>query len=288
MTISQKIGDYVQLAKLRLSLTVVFSAGMAYLIASPPPTDWLVLVFILVGGLLVTAAANAINEIWEVTHDAKMRRTANRPLPAGRMRRAEAVAFAALAGAGGVLLLYFGANPLTGALGALSVILYGFVYTPLKRVTPLAVIVGAVPGALPVVIGWAAAGNGLGMGAWILFLIQFFWQLPHFYAIAWVAYDDYARAGFNLMPFGGQRNRWSAIQIIAYTFCLIPISFLPWYFDISGATGLIIVLAASALYLAQTLWLYYRQSRKAALYIMFGSFLYLPLVLIALLLDKIQ
>lgn len=287
MTFTRKIADYAQLAKLRLSLSVVFSAGMAYLIASPPPTDWLTLVFILVGGLLVTASANAINEIWEVTHDAKMRRTASRPLPAGRMRRAEAVAFAALAGLGGVALLYFGANPLTGALGALSVVLYGFVYTPMKRVSPLAVVVGAVPGAMPVVIGWAAAGHGLSQGAWVLFLIQFFWQLPHFYAIAWVAYDDYARAGFNLMPSGGQRNRWSAIQIVAYTSCLIPISFLPWYFGVSGPVGLSVMLGASALFLAQTMWLYFKQSRKAALYIMFGSFLYLPLVLIALLLDKV-
>jgi protoheme IX farnesyltransferase len=283
----QKLKDYIQLGKLRLSLTVVFSAGMAYLIASDQPTNWGTFVALLIGGLLITLSANAINQMLEVPFDALMKRTANRPLPAGRMLATEAMLYAIFTGLIGVLTLMIGVSYLSGVLGLISLLMYAFLYTPMKRTSPLAVFVGGIPGALPVVIGWSGATGRLDTGAWALFAIQFFWQLPHFWAIAWVAYEDYTRAGYRLMPSGGERNRRSATEICLYTLPLIPIAFLPQYLGIAGTGATITLVAISVIYLLQTVLLWVKLSRKAALGVMFGSFLYLPAALIALLADKI-
>ena len=285
--VAQKLKDYIQLGKLRLSLTVVFSAGMSFLIASPSPVNWAVFVALLVGGLLITLSANAINQMLEVEFDALMKRTAGRPLPGGRMQPSEAMLYAIFTGLIGVLTLALGVNFWSSVLGLMSLLMYGFLYTPMKRETPLAVFVGAIPGALPVVIGWAGATNGLSAGAWVLFGLQFFWQLPHFWAIAWVAHEDYTRAGYRLMPSGGERNRRSAIEICLYTLILIPMSFLPQYVGIAGTGATVTLLTIGTLYAIQTWVLWKKLNRKSALGLMFGSFLYLPVALIALLADKV-
>ncbi|MDQ3290653.1 MAG: protoheme IX farnesyltransferase, partial [Bacteroidota bacterium] len=185
----------------------------------------------------------------------------------------------------GILAIFF--NELTAVLSLMSLILYGFVYTPLKRISPICVLVGAIPGGLPPLLGWVAATGVVSLEAWTLFGIQFVWQFPHFWAIAWVLDDDYKRAGFRMLPMEGGKNLKTAFQIMTYTLLLIPLSMLPLQFGMTGKTSAIIAVMCGVLFLAQTLYLMQTCSKKAAMSIMFGSFLYLPIVQIALVLDKI-
>lgn len=286
-TIGGKVRDYIQLGKLRLSLTVVFSAGMAYLIAGPEPTPWPDFIAFLCGGLLITLAANAFNQIIEVNTDSLMKRTAPRPLPGGRMEAKEAFGFAVgCALLGSTLLAVFGNLP-SAFIGIVSLILYSFIYTPLKKYGTVAVWAGAVPGALPAIIGWSAATGDIGLGAWALFGLQYLWQLPHFWAINWLAYDDYTKAGFSLLPGTGLRDRLTALRICLYTLPILPLSFLPFYAGICGGTTTLFLLFFSILYFLQTVYLLIKLSRKSALLLMFGSFLYLPAILIAIFIDKL-
>jgi heme o synthase len=285
--LTDKIHDYIQLGKLRLSIMVVFSAGMAYLIATDSPTDWWTFLAMIFGGLFVTLSANSLNEIFEAKYDAMMRRTADRPLATQRMQPTEAYTYAVLLGISGLALLVYGANLLSGLIGLLSLVLYSFIYTPLKRVGSIAVWVGAIPGALPVVIGWTAARGELEPGAWVLFAIQFIWQLPHFWAIAWVAFDDYRRAGYSLMPFDGAPNRRSAFHIVGSSLWILPASLLPYWYGISSMTVALLVLGAGLLFVLQAVRLYFKLDRKSALGLMFGSFLYLPVVFIMILAGKL-
>lgn len=281
-----RVGDYVQLGKLRLSLVVVFSAGMAYLIGSPEPTNWLAFLALNLGGLLVTLSANAWNELIEIRTDALMARTAQRPLPTRRMARRDAVLFGMVAGLLGLLVLSLGANPLCGALALASLLLYAGVYTPLKRVGSIAVLVGAVPGALPVVIGWAAARGSLDVEALTLFAIQFVWQLPHFFAIAWLAHDEYRKAGFSMLPWGGERGEFNALTVVFCTLPLIPLAWLPQTVGMAGTGATYALVACGTLFTAQAIGLWAFQTRRSALQLMFGSFLYLPAVLVALLMGR--
>jgi protoheme IX farnesyltransferase len=281
-----RLADYVQLGKLRLSLVVVFSAGMAYLIGSPEPTDWLGFAALNLGGLLVTLSANAWNELIEVRTDALMARTAQRPLPTRRMARRDAVLFGVGAGLLGLLILALGANVLCGALALLSLVLYAAVYTPLKRVGSICVLVGAVPGALPVVIGWAAARGSLGPETWLLFALQFVWQLPHFFAIAWLAHDEYRKAGFSMLPWGGTRSEANALTVLLYTLLLIPLAWMPHELGLTGTGATYALLFFGLLFTVQAIGLWAYQTRASALQLMFGSFLYLPAALISILLDR--
>jgi protoheme IX farnesyltransferase len=240
-----------------------------------------------VGGFLVTGASNIINQIIEVDLDKLMQRTAARPLPSGRLSIMEAVIFASIIGFIGLFLLFTFINLLTALFTFLSLVLYAFVYTPLKRVGPVAVFVGAFPGALPPLIGWVAATNMLEVGAFTLFAIQFVWQFPHFWAIAWVADEDYKRAGFKLLPNRGGKDLQTAFQIMIYTLFLLPLSVLPAKFGITGINAALIAVVCGSLFLIQTFYLMKECSRKAALQMMFGSFIYLPVVQIAFLLDKV-
>src|SRR5215831_8569964 len=193
-SVMSKVKDYLQLIKLSLSIMVVFSSIISYLLAPKVVEfNWGMILLLFAGGLLVTGSANAINQIVEKDTDALMKRTAKRPIAAGRMSVQEGWAFAILTGAVGILILgnYF--NWLSAGLAAFSLFLYAFIYTPLKKVNSIAVLVGAIPGALPCLIGWAAGNDKLSMGGWALFAFQFFWQFPHFWAIAWVAHTDYSR-----------------------------------------------------------------------------------------------
>lgn len=281
-----KARAYFQLLKFRLSFTVAFSSAIGYILGAKELSLSRALL-VMLGGLLVTGSANIINQVFEKDLDKMMRRTEGRPLPTGRITPKEAWVFCVLLGVAGLSLLAYCFNPLTAALSLLSLILYGFIYTPLKTISPICVAVGAIPGGLPPMIGWVAATGFVGVPAWVLFGIQFMWQFPHFWAIAWVADDDYKRAGFRMLPSPGERDLRTAFQIMTYTVLLIPVSLLPLVLGISGRVSAGVALVCGVLFLLMTVQLMRTQDRKAALSIMFASFLYLPIVQIALVLDKV-
>jgi heme o synthase len=280
------IKDYALLGKPRLSTLVVISAVFCFVLGSDDldaeKVWWLV-----AGGFLVTMSSNAFNQIIERDLDKLMDRTRNRPLPDGRLTVVQATLFAVLTGCLGTLILWFKMNPLSGVLGFSALILYSLVYTPLKKKTPFAVFVGAFPGAMPPMLGWAAATGYIGLEGMILFFVQFMWQFPHFWAIAWMLDDDYKKAGFKMLPSEGGRNKASAFQILVYTLGLLPVSLTPWLFNISGWISGIIVLICGLVFLYQAIQLYRNCDLKSAQKLMFGSFVYLPLVQMAMMFDKI-
>lgn len=283
-----KVRDYGVLMKFKLSLTVVFSAVMAFLIALDSTFVWSDLCILFLGGLFTTGAANALNQVLEKDYDKLMKRTENRPIATGRMAISEGVLVAGLSSLLGVSLLAF-FNPLTAFLGMVSLILYSFVYTPMKRVSNFAVTIGAIPGALPIVIGCTAAENGeLTSLALALFGIQFIWQFMHFFAIAWLGDEDYKNAGFYLLPTNdGAKDERVGKQSIIYSLFLLPVSWMPYFL---GTTGIIsaVFLTILALVFVYYGWnLYKKCSREAARAQMFFSLAYLPLALCALYFDKI-
>lgn len=281
-----KLQDYKLLIKFNLSFMVVFSALISYLLAPKVKEyDWVAIALFFLGGMLVTGSANSINQIVEKDTDALMKRTANRPVASGRMSTTEAWTFAVVAGLAGVLILgHF--NFLTAALAAFSLFVYAFIYTPLKKVNSIAVLVGAIPGSLPCLIGWAAGNDDLSIGGWVLFAIQFFWQFPHFWAIAWIAHKDYTAAGFRLLPSGQGPTKYSAIQAIIYSLLLIPIGVLPYFTGMSGIVSLVVVLIVNLGMVGQCVRLYREMTVKAARRVMFSSYIYLPVVLLSLLANK--
>ncbi|UJP66852.1 heme o synthase [Mongoliitalea daihaiensis] len=286
--ISFRMKAYADLVKLRLSALVTFSAAFGYILGdSGVNFSWFNFLGLIIGGLLISGASGAANEIWEKDFDKLMKRTQNRPLPLNLISMKEAYWFTSVIAVLGILILWVFTNPLTTALGVLSMVLYVFVYTPLKRVGPIAVFVGAIPGAMPPLLGWTAATGMISHEALIIFGIQFIWQFPHFWAIAWVGDDDYKRAGFKLLPSGGKKDLNTAIQIMIYTLFLLPLGLLPTYFGLTGINSGIVATLCGVLFLGQTFSLMRDCSRKSALRIMFGSFLYLPIVQIAYLLDKV-
>jgi protoheme IX farnesyltransferase len=286
--IASKLQDYKLLIKFNLSFMVVFSAVICYLLA-PKVTeyDWGSIVLFFVGGMLVTGSANAINQVVEKDTDAMMKRTAKRPIASGRMSATEGWAFAIVAGIAGTLMLWH-FNFLTAALSALSLFVYAFIYTPLKKVNSISVLVGAVPGALPCLIGWAAGNDDLSAGGWALFAIQFIWQFPHFWAIAWIAHKDYSAAGFKLLPSVEGPTKYSAIQSIIYSLLLLPVGVIPYFLGMSGMVSLVIVTIANCFMVWQCIRLYKEMTIQAARRVMFSSYIYLPIVLLALLIDKIK
>ncbi len=285
---AQKAKAYVELTKLRLSLVVSFSSAFGYVLAMRGSVDWMQLTMLFIGGLLISGASCTINQVLEIQYDKVMKRTQGRPLPTNRLTSAEALWFAGIVSIIGLYMLLVWTNWLTVGLGALSMILYSFVYTPLKRVGPVAVFVGAIPGALPPLLGWTAATGDITHAAMIIFGIQFIWQFPHFWAIAWVADEDYKKAGFKLLPVKGEKDLKTAFQIMTYTLFLIPMGLLPMYFGLTGINSAVVATVCGVLFLASTIKLMKDQSRKSALRIMFGSFLYLPIVQIAYLLDMVN
>lgn len=282
-SLGQKLKDYVLLTKVRLSSLVIFSSAIGYLVAPHTMIDWGKICWLLLGGFLTTAGSNALNQVIEKDYDKLMSRTADRPLPTGRMSVTEALLAAGICGVGGVLVLWYNFNVLTAFISAVALLSYAFIYTPLKRISPIAVFVGAIPGALPPVIGWVAATGSISQEAIILFAIQFIWQFPHFWAIAWVCYDDYKKAGFKLLPSKEGRNKFSALQNIIYILVLIPVSIIPMSMNMTGWIPTTFVLFAGVLFLIPAIRLYRECSMKAAKQLMFTSFIYLPIVQLALL-----
>jgi protoheme IX farnesyltransferase len=281
-----KVRAYGELLKFRLSFLVAFSCAFGFVLGSDQ-LNWTTLIMLFLGGFLLSGASGTINQIIEKDFDKLMTRTMKRPLPTGKVSVQEATVFAIVCFALSIAILLRFTNPLTTLLSIVSMVLYCFVYTPLKRVGSIAVFVGAIPGALPPLLGWVAATGSISHEALIIFGIQFIWQFPHFWAIAWVADEDYRKAGFKLLPWGGQKDLNTAIQIMIYTLFLLPLGLLPAKFGVTGIDSAIVATICGVLFLAQTFSLMKTGSRQSALRIMFGSFLYLPIVQIAYLLDKI-
>lgn len=274
------------LVKFRLNLLVVFTSGIGYVIGSGQYFTWSGLFLLCFGGFLITGSANALNQVLEKEYDKMMPRTSNRPLPTGRMTISTAVLTAGFMSLLGIILLS-AFNPLTALIGTVSLIIYAFVYTPIKRISSFAVTVGAIPGALPPMIGWVAATGTIGSEAIILFAIQFFWQFPHFWAIGWLQHDAYKKAGYHLLPSKGGRDKSSALHCLIYAIVLIPISlFVGW----TGMVSWLVVgiITITALYYTYYAWKFYQScTMEAAKQLMFSSFFYLPIVMIALLLGVI-
>ncbi|MBS1563129.1 MAG: protoheme IX farnesyltransferase [Bacteroidetes bacterium] len=280
----------MMLIKFSLSFMVVFSAVISFLLVPRNGYSLKMIVLLFVGGLLVTGSANAINQVVERDTDALMKRTAKRPVASGRMSVEEGWAFAIITGLLGVAILGYFFNLTSALLAAFSLFLYAFIYTPLKKVNSISVLVGAVPGALPCLIGWCAGfydDSIIWSGGWALFAIQFFWQFPHFWAIAWIAHKDYSGAGFKLLPSVEGPTKYSAIQAIIYSLLLIPVGVLPWLVHMSGWVSLLIILVANLYMVWLSIRLYTKMEVKAARRVMFTSYIYLPVVLLSLLADKI-
>lgn len=287
--------------KFTLSFTVVFTCVICYQIApNIVAFNWFNIVVLTFAGLCITGSANAINQAVEKDTDAQMKRTANRPVAAGRMSVSAAYTFAIITGAIGIVFMWLNFNFNAAILSAFSLFLYAFIYTPLKKINSIAVLVGAFPGAIPCLIGWVAATNLLSpfetmmvnektyynAGGWALFLVQFLWQFPHFWAIAWVAHADYSKVGFKLLPSDKGPTRFTALQSVMYAVLMIPIGFLPHYFGITGQWSMWVVLVANIFMVVQCIRLYQNRGVPAARRVMFSSYIYLPIVFLALLADK--
>lgn len=292
LTALARVRDYNQLLKPNLSGMVVFSSVIGYLMAPNirfvwnDLACWREIITLFAGGMMVTGGANTINQILERDTDGLMQRTRMRPIPDGRMHHREAWVFAALTGIGGALLLGLYFNPQAGALSFLSLLLYAFVYTPMKKVHPVAVLIGAIPGALPPLIGWVAATGSFGIGGWVLFTLQFFWQFPHFWAIAWVAFDDYNRAGIRMLPTREKETRFTGIQCMLYSLVLIPMATVPRAIGLAGAVAMWICLLCGIMFFGASVIFYIKNDYKSARRVMFASFIYLPTILLALVCDK--
>lgn len=287
VTIAAKARAVLELTKARLNLSVVYSAIAGYLLGATT-FSFLELFYVGIGGYLVVGAANGFNQIIEKDRDALMNRTMNRPLPTGRLSTLEAMIASTIMAFSGLFLLYL-INPLTLGFGAFAFFVYVLVYTPLKAVGPIAVYVGALPGAIPALLGWVAATGHFGVEPGTLFAIQFIWQFTHFWAIGWVADKDYAKAGYHLLPSGKPDGR-TAFQIVLYTIFLIPVSVLP-FFGITGlltlsTAGFILITLLGLALLYQTTVLYRTHEVKDARKLMIYSVIYLPVVQLIYVLDK--
>ncbi len=292
LRLSLKVKDYLQLVKFTLSFTVVFSCVVCYLLAPDVVGyNWKMILLLFIGGMLITGSANTINQAVEKDTDAMMKRTANRPVASGRMSANEAYTFAFITGLAGVIIMYYFFNLESALLSAFSLFLYAFIYTPLKKINSIAVLVGAFPGALPCLIGWVAGFAPDTTINWtggiILFSIQFLWQFPHFWAIAWVAHNDYSKAGFKLLPSDKGPTKFTALQALLYSLLMIPVGMLPYYFGISGQVSMLILIACNLFMVIQCARLYFEMSVKAARRVMFSSYIYLPIVFLALLANKL-
>ncbi|HKB69523.1 MAG TPA: heme o synthase [Thermoanaerobaculia bacterium] len=277
-------GDFVTLAKLRVNTLVLVTTALGYLLARRTFDAW-TLFHAILGTGLVAASAAAFNQIWERDLDAKMRRTAQRPLAAGRMEVAPAALFAFTLAFAGLAQLSIGVNLLSAAIAAATLLLYVLVYTPMKRVTSLATIVGAVPGALPPVIGWAAAGGGLAPGAWVLFAILFFWQMPHFLSIAWLYRADYARAGFPMLPVIEPDGASTGRQAALYAATLVPVSLALSTLRVTGPVYSAGAVVCGIAFSAAAVVFALRRTTASARWLFAASILYLPALLLLAFLD---
>ncbi len=280
------MADFAQLVKARLTFLVLLTTAVGFYLGWQGPMDYLALVHAVFGTALAAGGAAALNQWWEHKHDAIMLRTQTRPIPSGRMLPREGLLVGALLGIGGVIYLAIAVNFISAILAALTIVIYLFAYTPLKRISTANTLVGAIPGAIPPLIGWAAARNDLALPAWTLFGILFFWQLPHFFAIGWMYREDYVRAGFVMLSGRDLEGGRTGRQSIFFTTLLLGASLTPVWFGIASLVYLPIAISLGGLFLALACRFQVRRSLPTARQLFFGSIVYLPLLLGALVLTK--
>jgi protoheme IX farnesyltransferase len=281
------VKNFTEITKLRLSVSVVFSSVAGYLLGAAE-VDFMILLLLCIGGYCMVGASNVYNQIMERDLDTLMDRTKNRPIPAGRMSIAAALSIAIILTIVGISVLY-SINPQTAMFGTISIFIYVFLYTPLKTKTPLSVFVGAFPGAIPFMLGWVAATNDFGIEPGTLFMIQFFWQFPHFWAIGWFLFDDYKKGGFFMLP-TGKRDRTTAVQVVFYSVCTVLSSLIPAF----GVTGAFYITPISAViigglgiwFVYYALRLYKQKTDKSAKQLMLVSVSYITLLQIIYVADK--
>jgi len=277
-----------ELTKARLTCLVVLTTLVGFYVGFRGTMDYWLMLHTLLGTALVASGAAALNQLLERKYDALMRRTADRPLPSGRLQPDTVVVFGGFCSAAGLVYLAFAVNLLTSLLGAITLGSYLFIYTPLKRVTPLNTVIGAIPGALPPLMGWTAARNEINAEGWALFAILFFWQLPHFLAIAWMYRDDYVRAGYAMLPVFDPEGRRTARHAVSHTLGLLPISLCPFLFRVEGVVYLAGALVLGLAFVRQAIQFSRELTVARARQLFYASILYLPLLLLLMVLDKIK
>ena len=282
----ENIKLFFEITKFRLSLLVALSSVFGFFISSSK-VDINEVFILLVGGYLISSSSVINNQILEKDLDKMMNITNKRPIPTGRISVYKSVIMSIFSMIIGLFLISFYLNIYAALLSFISLILYSFVYTPMKKFGPIAVFIGAIPGALPPLIGWVASTGQITLEAIIIFSIQFIWQFPHFWAIAWMYDDDYKKVGFKLLPNNGEKNLKTAVNIMIYTLFLIPLGLLPTIFGITGIISGTVAVFLAIIFLAQTFKLINDYSRESAVKVMFSSFIYLPIVQISYVLDKI-
>ena len=286
LSFRERVAAYAELTKPRITFLIVLTAAAGFVLASRGPVDYVALVSALFGIGLLSSGIATLNQYAERDLDGLMRRTANRPLPAGRLAPWEALAFGAGITIAAEAYLLIVVNPLTAVLGLTVIAGYVFAYTPLKTRTSLSTLVGAFPGAVPPLIGWSAARGTISLEGWVLFAILFLWQFPHFLAIAWMYREDYSRAGILMLPVVEPNGRVTAQQIVAYTIMLLPVSLLPVALGMAGRIYLYGAIVLGLLFLYSSLRAAFSMSRQAARRLLLASVLYLPLLFILMVLNK--
>ena len=285
--VRSRASDFVALAKPRLNMLVVASALAGYVMGGGDMSNAIIVVFTVLGTGLVAGGASAFNQVIERQPDSLMRRTRLRPVPDGRLQPGESLLFAAALCASGLLVLGAGVNVLSAGVALVTLLTYALIYTPLKRRSSFATVVGAIPGALPPVIGWAAARGALSEGGWVLFAIVFLWQLPHFLAIAWMYREDYARAGFPMLPVIEPDGRSTGRQAVYYCAALLPVSLVPTLVGLATTAYFVAALVLGLLFLALTLKFARTRAVADARRLFFGSIIYLPLLWIVMIVFRV-
>ena len=278
--------DFLELTKPRITILILICTAVGYYFGCRTSFHLAMLVHVLLGTALLASGTSALNQWWEADSDAKMLRTRERPIPAGRMKRGHGLVFGVLLSASGFAELWFGTNALAATLGLFTLLTYLFVYTPLKQRSPVCTTIGALPGAMPPLIGYAAASGGLDTGAFALFLILFVWQFPHFYAIAWMYRDDYARGGIRMLPVVEPGGESTARRVVACSILLIPISLLPRLLGMAGSPYGIAAVAAGLVLLYFGLRLGRERTHASARHVLLASVLYLPALFAVLVIDR--
>jgi len=282
------VGTFLELIKVRLTSLVLLTTVVGFYLGFPGPMDYVPLLHTLIGTGLVASGAAALNQLIEREYDARMPRTENRPLPSGRLQPETVLIFGAVVAGLGLAYLALEVNPLTSLLGAVTLISYVFVYTPLKRVTALNTVVGAIPGALPPLMGWTAARGEITVAGWSLFAILFFWQLPHFLAIAWLYREEYARAGYVMLPVVDPDGHRTARQSVSHTLGLLPVSLSPFLFHVTGVVYLTGALVLGAAFLWCAIQFSRHLTKARARQLFYASIIYLPLLLALMVVDKVK
>ncbi|HUS08181.1 MAG TPA: heme o synthase [Bryobacteraceae bacterium] len=280
------VADYIALTKPRITWLILMSTGVGYFFGARDGWTWTVLLHSVIGTGLIASGTAGLNQWWEYESDSKMQRTEDRPIPAHRISPRNALIFATLLSLAGFLELWLGANPLTALLGLFTLATYLFIYTPLKRVTPHSTTLGAIPGAMPPMIGYAAARGAITLEAWALFAILFLWQFPHFYAIAWMYREDYSRAGIKMLPVVDQNGDSTVRQILLYSILLVPVSMLPRYLGMTGNIYLAGALILGVMYCYAGFSIAKNRTRMYARRVLLASIIYLPVLYCLMLGDR--